>query len=436
MAKVYEKYKDSGIAWIGEIPSEWNVLPIKHALSWKSDKGHGDAQVLSLYRDLGIVPKDSRDDNHNVTSEKTDEYKYVNAGDFVVNKMKAWQGSMALSSYNGIVSPAYYVFTFTNDQVYKPYFHYLLRNDSYLPEYRRLSTGLRIGQWDLGFEDFKEIPFLLPSFEEQRNIADFLDKKCSEIDSLISLQQEMISELQDYKQSIISEVVCTGLDRNRNLKNSNVEWIGTIPESWEVKPLKNCFSFAKGLPITKDDLLETGIPVISYGQIHGKFNTGTTTHSDLIRYVAEDFINSNPQSLTKNGDFIFADTSEDKEGCGNCAFIDRDESIFAGYHTIIAHPIDDKISKYHAYLFRTDCWRSQIRSRVAGIKLFSITLKILSYNSVIIPPKDEQLRIVEYLDKKTSQLDILISIKQDKIQELKDYKKSVVFEYVTGKKRV
>ena len=206
------KMKNSGVEWIGEIPGEWEVLPIKYALSWKSEKGHGDAMVLSLYRDLGIVPKESRDDNHNVTSEKTDDYKFVCKGDFVINKMKAWQGSMALSNYEGIVSPAYYVCSFNNTKVYKQYFHHLLRNNSYLPEYRRLSTGLRVGQWDLGFDDLKNIPFLLPPLPVQQAIATYLDEKTSQIDSLIALKQSKIESLKEYKKSIIYEYV-TGKKR-------------------------------------------------------------------------------------------------------------------------------------------------------------------------------------------------------------------------------
>ncbi|MDU1203324.1 MAG: restriction endonuclease subunit S [Clostridiales bacterium] len=199
--------KDSGIEWIGEIPKHWKVLKIKYILEWKSEKGYPNETVLSLYRDYGIVPKDSRDDNHNVTSLDTSSYKLVDKGDFVINKMKAWQGSMAVSRYRGIVSPAYHVCRFKNNNVNKEYFHYLLRNKLYLPEFRRLSTGLRIGQWDLGFEDFKKLPYLLPSNKEQDEIVNYLNHKCSEIDNLISKKEKLILELESYKKSLIYEYV-------------------------------------------------------------------------------------------------------------------------------------------------------------------------------------------------------------------------------------
>lgn len=121
----------------------------------------------------------------------------------------------------------------------------------------------------------------------------------------------------------------------QEMKDSGIPWIGEIPADWELKNIKALFSFGKGLPITKDNLCDSGVPVISYGQIHSKRNSGTHIVKDLIRYVSEEYINSNPDSFAHQGDFIFADTSEDLDGCGNCAYVDVDIPIFAGYHTII-----------------------------------------------------------------------------------------------------
>ena len=199
--------KDSGIVWVGEIPAEWEVSQVKYSLRWKSERGKPQEEVLSLYRDYGIVPKDSRDDNHNVTSLDTSGYKVVDIGDFVINKMKAWQGSMAVSEYRGIISPAYHVCEFTNDKINRKYFHYLMRNKSYIPEYTRLSTGMRVGQWDLGFNDFKNIPFLLPPRGEQQEIVNYLDRKCSAIDELITKKEQYLSEIENYKKSLIYEYV-------------------------------------------------------------------------------------------------------------------------------------------------------------------------------------------------------------------------------------
>lgn len=220
------------------------------------------------------------------------------------------------------------------------------------------------------------------------------------------------------------------------MKNSGVEWIGEIPEDWEVTPLKKLFSFGKGLPITKENLVEKGLPVISYGQIHSKSNTGTKLQSELLRYVSNSYLDSNPNSLVHSGDFIFADTSEDLEGCGNCCYIDKEIKLFAGYHTVILQSKISKDNKYLAYLFKTDEWRKQLREKLVEVKLYSITQKALKSTSVILPPKPTQQRIASYLDKKCSKIEETIQNQQQVIEKLKAYKQSLITEVVTGKIKI
>ena len=198
--------KDSGAAWIGNVPNHWQIDKFKYHLVRNEPRNPGNAIVLSLYRELGIIPKDSRDDNHNQTSEDTSKYKYVRPGNFVVNKMKAWQGSVAVSEYEGIISPAYYVYAFKSESFLKRYFHYLLRG-CYKDEFMRLSGGMRVGQWDLAAEDLENTVVLIPPMEEQISIANFLDKKCEEIDAFIASKEEQISILESLKKSIIFEYV-------------------------------------------------------------------------------------------------------------------------------------------------------------------------------------------------------------------------------------
>ena len=260
--------KDSGIEWIGQIPKEWEVCPIRRIMRNRSERNQPDAEVLSLYRDWGILPKNSRNDNHNVTSEDTTNYKVVHKGDFVINKMKAWQGSMAVSDYDGIISPAYYVCNFIGKNIYKRYIHHLLRNESYKTEYMRLSSGLRVGQWDLNIENFLRIPMVLPSLLEQQKIAEYLDKVCGEVDEMVALQEKMIEELKAYKQSVITEAVTKGLNPNVPMKDSGIDWIGEIPEQWNVVQLKRCLSFQNGQDY-KDIVANqfTGFPVYGSGGV-------------------------------------------------------------------------------------------------------------------------------------------------------------------------
>lgn len=431
-----KEMRNSGHTWIGMIPKHWNVMRMKNIFQNISEKNHPDAEVLSLYREYGILPKNSRSDNHNVTSEDTASYKYVRKGDLVINKMKAWQGSLAISDYEGIVSPAYYVCGFVDEALSKRYYHYLIRSKNYAQEYERLSTGMRVGQWDLRIDDFMKIPVLVPPVEEQYQIGEFLDSACNHIDELIEETKKSIEEYKHWKASIIEEIVTKGLDLNRKLRESGLTWLSEIPEEWKVSRLKNIFSFGKGLPITKDNLTESGIAVISYGQIHAKGNPGTCIVDELIRYVPESFMESNPYSLVHEGDFLVADTSEDIEGCGNCAYVDMEMPLFAGYHTIILKAAESKDNKYLAYLYKSDAWRSQIRNQVSGVKLFSISKKILNAVTVIIPPEEERKQIVAFLDEKCALIDSMIGEKIKLIEDLDLYKKSLISEVVTGKRKV
>jgi type I restriction enzyme S subunit len=174
------------------------------------------------------------------------------------------------------------------------------------------------------------------------------------------------------------------------------------------------------------------MPVISYGQIHSKSNTGTKVDKNLLRFVPISFTENNESSKVHKGDFIFADTSEDLDGCGNCVYIDTQSLLYAGYHSIIArsHHNDDN-NKYLAYLFKTPCWRSQIRSSVNGVKVFSITQNTLAESKVILPSSEEQQIIASYLDYKVEQIDRVIAEKEQMLEDLKAYRSSIISEAVT-----
>lgn len=219
------------------------------------------------------------------------------------------------------------------------------------------------------------------------------------------------------------------MKKYENYKDSGLEWLGMVPEHWKSMKIKYLFSFGRGLNITKSDLVEDGIPVISYGQIHSKANTGVAVKEELLRFVPTDIASAHPENKVHIGDFIFADTSEDKEGCGNCAYIDR-EGIYAGYHSLV---LDGKgrDNKYFAYLFKSEPWRIQIRSKASGVKVFSITQSIMGESSIILPPLTEQRTIASYLDQKVGQIDALISEKEKMVEDLKAYRSSLITETVT-----
>jgi len=214
-----------------------------------------------------------------------------------------------------------------------------------------------------------------------------------------------------------------------NVKQS--DWAGLIPTEWKIAPLKSQFLFNKGLPITKADLIEEGLPVISYGQIHSKECIGTSLDERLLRYVDTEYSQSHPSSKTIKGDIIIADTSEDLDGCGNAVLNDKEYPVFAGYHTIVLKNVNINNSKYFAYLLRTDAWRSQIRKQLTEVKLFSITQKTLRQVEVLIPDIEIQNSIVNYLDNACSKIDEAISRHKQIIEKLEEYRKAVITKVVT-----
>lgn len=217
----------------------------------------------------------------------------------------------------------------------------------------------------------------------------------------------------------------------REMKDSGVDWIANIPTDWTINKMKYLFSNGKGLSITKENLIETGLPVISYGQIHSKVNRGTDIKDTLLRYVDFQYQANYPQCEVFQYDFVFADTSEDYDGCGNCVYKRDTSLLFGGYHAIIMHSLIKHDNRFFAYLFKTDAWRKQLREVASGVKVFSITQKALMNCSIIIPPEDEQKEISDFLDAKCAEFNALISDLQSQIETLEEYKKSLVFRVVS-----
>ena len=421
------KMKPSGVEWIGDIPQEWEIALIKYSIKWKSEKGKPDATVLSLYRDYGIVPKDSRDDNHNVTSLDTSGYKVVDIGDFVINKMKAWQGSMAISSYKGIVSPAYHVCEITDDKVYRNYFHYLLRSDLYITEYTRLSKGMRIGQWDLDFNDFKNLPFLIPPISEQQRIAEFLDRKCAEIDSIIGKTKATVEEYKALKQAVITQAVTKGIRPDRPMKDSGVEWIGDIPQEWAIVKMKHLGRCRNGLTYSPENVVDEEIGTLVLRSSNIK--DGKLMFSDNV------FVNNDirEELMVKQGDILICSRNGSRSLIGKNAIIPKNLVATFGAFMMIFRC--DK-PEYVRYILS-----SQIFSYYLGTFLTSTINQLTADNFnnmqvVYCQDEREQVEIITYLDHKCAEIDRLIAAKEQLLTELESYKKSVIYEYVTGKKEV
>lgn len=440
--------KNSGIEWIGEIPAEWELRKLKVLFLERKEKNNPVQTdfILSLGASYGVVPYSEKEGGGNKAKEDLTDYRIAYPNDIVMNSMNIISGSVGISKYLGCVSPVYYILYPRKNNLDASFYCLLFQTKSFQRSLLGLGNGILMKESSNGtFNTVRmRIPMEklgvqvlpLPSLSEQKKITSFLDKKCAEIDAVIEKTKATIEEYKKLKQSVITEAVIKGIRGDRPMKDSGIEWIGEIPVDWGIEKLKNMFGFGKGLPITKENLQDNGVSVISYGQIHSKLNTGVKVIDELIRCVSDEFLDTNQSSLVNQGDFIVADTSEDLNGCGNCVYVDRQMQLFAGYHCVILRAFDKIHSPYLAYLFLSDSWRSQLRCRVSGIKLFSITQKILRETTVILPSTKEQEDIVEYLDKKCAEIDLLITKKTNLLTELENYKKSLIYEYVTGKKEV
>lgn len=421
-------YKDSGIEWIGEIPKGWNVSKIGYHLKWFSKKNEPDKEVLSVYRELGVVKKNERDDNHNRTPLDLTQYKYVRPGDLVINKMKAWQGSVGVSDFEGIVSPAYFVYEFTSKMINKKYLHHLLRG-CYKDEMMRLSDGIRVGQWDLSSYKFERMPIILPPLHEQQRIADFLDTKCSILDRTIDAVSRQIEDLEKYKKALITKTVTKGIckkgEPERAMKDSGVEWIGEVPEEWSVSKVKYNFSTFKKIPGKESEKYERLSLTMNGVKHREKWTAEGLQPKDFMSY-----------QLLRKGDLVFRLIDLQNPSKSRRVALSHDTGLISPAYTIL-HADNNKMLPEYAEMFflmmsYLDVFNALgscgVRSSINNAELMKI--------SVLVPPLAEQQQIADYLDEKCKNINNRVQKRRQQLEWLKKYKKSLIFDYVTGKKRV
>jgi type I restriction enzyme S subunit len=432
----YSAYKDSGVEWLGQVPEHWEVIPGFTILKESKTKNIGLIEKTVLSLSYGNVIVKSADKLTGLVPESFETYQLVEPGDIIIRPTDLQNDKNSLrtglAKDKGIITSAYINLRPKKNQSHL-FHHYYLHTIDINKVIYGLGSGLR---QNISFDDFKRFPFPVPPLVEQKAIATYLDDKTTKIDAAIAIKVQQIQLLKERKQILIHKAVTQGLDDTVKLKDSGVEWIGEIPEHWEVKDFRYMFSLSKGLTITKENLQEEGIPCVNYGEIHSKFGFEVDTKIHKLKCVDEEYSKSNPNALIKEGDFVFADTSEDIEGSGNFTYLKSEEPIFAGYHTVIAKPIYKIDSRFFAYEFESQIFRNQIRKMVKGVKVYSITQAILKRPTVWTPPLKEQTEIMLYLDDKTQKIETAIDLKQQEIAKLKEYKSSLINSVVTGKVKV
>lgn len=420
----YPVYKDSGEEWLGEIPEEWELKRFKYLfkeINERSEDGSGDLLSVSQY--TGVTKKsDKVEDGDLLTTASTLEgYKKVYKNDLVSNIMLAWNGSLGFSPFDGITSPAYSVYRLIKDNSER-FFHYLVRSQIYKAEFKRNSSGIIESRLRLYTDDFYNIRSLIPSPSEQTAIANFLDDKTTKIDLAISQKEKLIALLKERKQIIIQQAVTKGLDPNVKMKDSGVEWIGEIPEGWEVKKVKNLFQLIIDPAPNNNDMellsIYTDIGVKPRKDLEQKGNRASTTDGYW---------------KVKKGDFI---VNKLLAWMGAIGLSDY-EGVTSPAYDILRPRIELDGYFYHL-LFRTKMCSSELKKHSRGIMEMRLRLYFDKFGVIYVPfpPFEEQNLIVNYIKAQFLKIDQAIALQQTQIKKLKEYKATLIDSAVTGKIKV
>lgn len=422
----YPEYMDSGTDWLGEIPSRWRTVPLWTLFRRTKRMGFEDEQLLSVYRDFGVVPKASRDDNNNKPSDDLSLYQLVDRGDLAINKMKAWQGAVAISDHRGIVSPAYFIYEANHSEIPR-FLHYLLRSPRYITGYLSYSKGIRVNQWDLEPQYHSRMPVLLPSKEEQTAIATFLDHETGKIDALISEQEQLIALLAEKRQATISHAVTKGLNPDVPMKDSGVSWLGEMPEHWEIGPIKRWYATSSGgTPDTahQDEyyIEEGGYPWI---------RTTDLNNDRLNCYeiaITDEAIRNSACSMLPINSVLIAMYGGDGT-IGKNGLLTIEACINQAVCALLPTEGFDSRYTFRYVQFYRPYWMVGAES---SRKDPNISQALIRNVSILCPPIGEQIAIAEFLDTEIAKLDALKIESERAIALLKERRSALIAAAVTG----
>ena len=421
--KPYSDYKPSGIDWLGEVPTHWEVQKLRHILSDVAERNRPDLPLLSVVREQGVILRniDDKEENHNFIPDDLSNYKVVNFEQFAMNKMKAWQGSFGVSEYNGIVSPAYFVFDLRNAQ--PRFFHAAIRSKAYVSFFGQASDGVRIGQWDLSKVRMREIPFFTPPLDEQAAIVRYLDRADERIQRAISVKERLIELLTEQRQAVIHRAVTRGLDPDVRLKDSGVEWLGDVPEHWDVRRLRHTGEAIIGLTYSPQDVVDEGAGTLVL--------RASNIFEGQLNYQDSVFVNCPiPDRLVvKDGDILLCSRSGSRALIGKNAKIDSEVAgaTFGAFMTVFRSESND----YLHHVFNSKLFENQSGAFLTST-INQLTLGILNDFKVPWPPSEERTAVIRYLDKAAAGIDTAIDKAQRQIGLLREYRTRLIADVVTG----
>ncbi len=417
------EYKDSGIEWIGRIPKEWNITKLGSLYTQRNEKvSDKDYAPLSVTMQ-GILPQLE-------TAAKTDDgdnRKLVKKGDFAINSRSDRRGSCGISPYDGSVSLINIILK-PRGEMNPIFYNWLFHTSLFADEFYKWGHGIVDDLWTTRWQEMKSISVAVPSLPEQQKIAEYLDVKCGEIDSLISLQEQMIAQLTDYKQSVITEAVTKGLDPNVELIPSGIDWIGDIPKEWKMVKL-SLLTTKIGSGSTPNGgatvYVNEGVKFLRSQNVY--FEGLDLTD---VAHITDEIDEEMKGTRVKPGDVLLNITGG---SIGRCYYVDSSLGrANVNQHVSIIRP--SKIeTKYLKYYLQSFIGQIQVSLLQTGGNREGLSAAALSNFMILYPSTDEQIIIASFLDNKCAEIDALIALKQQKIETLKDYKKSLIYEAVTGK---
>ncbi|SFR52604.1 restriction endonuclease subunit S [Thiomicrospira sp. ALE5] len=417
----YERYKDSGVEWLGEVPSDWFSFPLKAKASLKSEINHTGEDLLSVYLDKGVIKFDEVEAKRtNVTSLDLTKYQLVEAGDFVLNNQQAWRGSVGVSKYRGIVSPAYIVLSLASD-IRLEYANYLFRDQSMVAHYLVCSKGVGTIQRNLYWPHVKNVPIFLPSLNEQERIANFLDQKTAQIDQAVAIKEKQIALLKERKQILIQNAVTQGLNPNVPMKDSGIDWIGQIPAHWSLQPGFMIFSESKRI---NKGMVDDSVLSLSYGNIILK------PKEKLVGLVPESF---ETYQLVQPGDIIVRCTDLQNDKTSLRTGISKFYGIITSAYLNLR--VKTEVADYiYSYLHALDITKV-IYKFGSGLRQ-NLSFNDFKHMKIVVPPIEEQKDIVEFIQTKSQKIDQAIALQQQQIDKLKEYKTTLINSAVTGKIKI
>lgn len=424
--------KDSGVAWIGAVPSGYRTASIGSLFTIKKDIiGREPETVLSITQ-TGIRPKDlSSNEGQNASSYA--HYQIVNMGDFAMNHMDLLTGWIDISKYEGVTSPDYRVFTLNDKEMSADYFlrvfQYYYTNKVFFGFGQGVAT---LGRWRLPAINFKKIDVPVHPVLEQQRIVSAIDEKVGKVDALIANVQTQIEKLKAYKQSMITEVVTKGLDPSVPMKNSGVDVYPSVPEHWNVqKTLTTLTMPITDGPHTTPELLSEGIPFVSAEAV--SCGNGGIDFDHIRGFISREFYDECSKKYVPQRDDIYMIKSGATTGRVSVVDTDRIFTIWSPLAVFRCNP-DVVHFRFLYYFLQSSAYQRQVQFGWTYGTQQNIGMRTLERLKVFVPPLDEQYAITECLDAKCIQIDRLIAIKQAKIEKLEQYKRSLIYEYVTGKK--